>query len=143
MEAAEDGEQEARDNWQWKSQEHRDYPVAPHPADFKESVTPYPHSVAAAHRHRLSYHILKRHLETQGGDVGEEEGEEEEETWLLSQSSKLQIDANALDVLLRVFRWQIFFLTDNCFPHTKANCNVRLFPLKLVNCNKMYFSYNY
>lgn len=40
MEAAEDGEQEARDNWQWNSQKHRDYPVAPDPADFEESVTP-------------------------------------------------------------------------------------------------------
>lgn len=67
MEAAEDGEQEAGDNREWNSQEHRDYPVAPDPADFEESVTPYPHSVAAANRHGLSNHILKGHLKAQRG----------------------------------------------------------------------------
>lgn len=67
VEAAEDGEQEARDDRQRNSKEHRDYPVAPDPADFEESVTPYPHSVAAAHRHWLSDHVLKRHLKAREG----------------------------------------------------------------------------
>lgn len=49
MEAAEDGEEEARENRQRNGQERRDYPVDPDPGNLKESVTPYPHSVTAAH----------------------------------------------------------------------------------------------
>lgn len=49
MKATEDGEEEARENRQRNGQERRDYPVDPDPGNLKKSVTPYPHSVTAAH----------------------------------------------------------------------------------------------
>ena len=74
MDAAEDGKEETRDNWNRNGQQYCDYPVDPDPAHFKQGMTPDPHSVSTAHWHRLSYNVLKRHLETQkesGADAAE------------------------------------------------------------------------
>lgn len=62
VEAAEEGEQETRENWQGNGQKHCHYPVDPNPAHLEQGVAPDPHSVTTANRHWLSNYILKRHL---------------------------------------------------------------------------------
>ena len=64
VEAAEDCKEETRNNWHGNGQKHCNYSVNPNPGHLKQGIAPDPHSVPAAHRHRLSNHILKRHLET-------------------------------------------------------------------------------
>lgn len=82
VEAAENGKQESRDDGHGDGQQHCDYPIDPYPGHLKQSIAPDPHSVPAAHWHRLSYHIFKSHLEetenivVMSGDVyhGEPQG---------------------------------------------------------------------
>lgn len=65
VKAAEDGKKDPRGNWQRNGEECGDYPVDPDSGHLKQGVTPDPHSVSAAHWHRLSDHVLKRHLKTE------------------------------------------------------------------------------
>ena len=62
VEAAEQGEEQAREEGHGQCQQQADHPVHPHPAHLEQGVAPEPHLVRAAGRQRLGDHVLKRHL---------------------------------------------------------------------------------
>lgn len=49
VKAAEDGEEEARDNRHRNGQKRCDYPVDPNSRHLKQGIAPDPHSVPTAH----------------------------------------------------------------------------------------------
>lgn len=59
---AEDGEENPSEEGHWNCQQSCNDTVKPDPGDLEKSVTPDPHPIPAAHRHWLSYHILKTNL---------------------------------------------------------------------------------
>lgn len=93
VEAAEDGEEEPGDDGHWNSQEHRHDPVDPDPAHLKQGVAPDPHPVPATHWHRLSNHVLERHLEKTPSHSGADAADQSSPSSTLLLSPKLCLTA--------------------------------------------------